>query len=155
MTKEVTGLFFVLITMRIRCCSKKLDAAATTSPANNNNNNITFDLYCNKTIMRIVIIMSYTISTVNDTFIKRPISLFNILRSILNGFNMMSFQAMDNLQLLQSGFEALYAIQFCSLNILFKSVTSRGSLSIQAQDNGDIINFIFESSDNNRYLILN
>eukprot|EP01084_Bolivina_argentea_P250462 419626_1 len=79
--------------------------------------------------------------------------------------NMISFQGMDsshvslvNLQLLECGFEGYrcdedqcLGIQFSALNKILKCMTSKDALSIQARDNGDIINFIFESSDNNRY----
>ncbi|MCP4061698.1 MAG: hypothetical protein GY740_00175 [Gammaproteobacteria bacterium] len=69
--------------------------------------------------------------------------------------NMISFQGMDsshaslaNLQLLECGFEGYrcdedqcLGIQFSSLNKILKCMTSKDALSIQARDNGDIINF--------------
>merc|ERR1711971_813501 len=42
-------------------------------------------------------------------------------------------------------------IQFAALNKILKCMTSKDSLSIQAQDDGDLINFIFESQDQKRY----
>jgi len=79
--------------------------------------------------------------------------------------NMISFQGMDSshvslvsLQLTEGGFEnyrcdsnAVLGIQFAALNKILKCMTSKDSLSIQAQDDGDIINFIFESQDQKRY----
>merc|ERR1719362_1910979 len=78
---------------------------------------------------------------------------------------MISFQGMDSshvslvsLQLTEGGFEnyrcdsnAVLGIQFAALNKILKCMTSKDSLSIQAQDDGDIINFIFESQDQKRY----
>jgi len=79
--------------------------------------------------------------------------------------NMISFQGMDSshvslvsMQLTESGFEnyrcdsnAVLGIQFAALNKILKCMTSKDSLSIQAQDDGDIVNFIFESADQKRY----
>jgi len=79
--------------------------------------------------------------------------------------NMISFQGMDSshvslvsMQLTESGFEnyrcdsnAVLGIQFAALNKILKCMTSKDSLSIQAQDDGDVINFIFESADQKRY----
>jgi len=79
--------------------------------------------------------------------------------------NMISFQGMDSshvslvsLQLTEGGFEnyrcdsnAVLGIQFAALNKILKCMTSKDSLSIQAQDDGDLINFIFESQDQKRY----
>ena len=79
--------------------------------------------------------------------------------------NMISFQGMDSshvslvsLQLTESGFEGYrcdndqcLGIQFSSLNKILKCMTSKDSLSIQHNDDGDIINFIFESNDQKRF----
>jgi len=79
--------------------------------------------------------------------------------------NMISFQGMDSshvslvsLQLTESGFEnyrcdhdICLGIQFAALNKILKCMTSKDSLSIQARDDGDIINFIFESQDQKRF----
>jgi len=79
--------------------------------------------------------------------------------------NMISFQGMDSshvslvsMQLTESGFanyrcdsNAVLGIQFAALNKILKCMTSKDSLSIQAQDDGDVINFIFESADQKRY----
>jgi len=79
--------------------------------------------------------------------------------------NMISFQGMDSshvslvsLQLTEGGFEnyrcdsnAVLGIQFAALNKILKCMTNKDSLSIQAQDDGDLINFIFESQDQKRY----
>lgn len=79
--------------------------------------------------------------------------------------NMISFQGMDSshvslvaLQLTESGFEAwrcdhdlCLGIQFASLNKILKCMTSKESLSIQARDDSDIVNFIFESQDQKRF----
>ena len=79
--------------------------------------------------------------------------------------NMISFQGMDSshvslvaLQLTESGFvnyrcdnDQCLGIQFSSLNKILKCMTSKDSLSIQASNDGDIINFIFESSDQKRF----
>jgi len=79
--------------------------------------------------------------------------------------NMISFQGMDSshvslvsMQLTEGGFEnyrcdsnQVLGIQFAALNKILKCMTSKDSLSIQAQDDGDIINFIFESADQKRY----
>jgi len=79
--------------------------------------------------------------------------------------NMISFQGMDSshvslvsMQLTEGGFEnyrcdsnQVLGIQFAALNKILKCMTSKDSLSIQAQDDGDIINFIFESPDQKRY----
>ena len=79
--------------------------------------------------------------------------------------NMISFQGMDSshvslvsLQLTESGFEGYrcdndqcLGIQFSSLNKILKCMTSKDSLSIQASNDGDIINFIFESNDQKRF----
>merc|ERR1712129_398822 len=63
-----------------------------------------------------------------------------------------------SLQLTEGGFEnyrcdsnAVLGIQFAALNKILKCMTSKDSLSIQAQDDGDLINFIFESQDQKRY----
>merc|ERR1719385_406228 len=62
------------------------------------------------------------------------------------------------MQLTESGFEnyrcdsnQVLGIQFAALNKILKCMTSKDSLSIQAQDDGDLINFIFESQDQKRY----
>merc|ERR1719295_440144 len=62
------------------------------------------------------------------------------------------------MQLTESGFanyrcdsNAVLGIQFAALNKILKCMTSKDSLSIQAQDDGDIVNFIFESADQKRY----
>merc|ERR1719365_540546 len=62
------------------------------------------------------------------------------------------------MQLTESGFEnyrcdsnAVLGIQFAALNKILKCMTSKDSLSIQAQSDGDIVNFIFESLDQKRY----
>merc|ERR1719204_1391643 len=62
------------------------------------------------------------------------------------------------MQLTEGGFEnyrcdsnQVLGIQFAALNKILKCMTSKDSLSIQAQDDGDIINFIFESADQKRY----
>ena len=79
--------------------------------------------------------------------------------------NMISFQGMDSshvslvsLSLTEGGFEnyrcdsnQVLGIQFAALNKILKCMTSKDSLSIQAQDDGDLINFIFESADQKRY----
>jgi len=79
--------------------------------------------------------------------------------------NMISFQGMDSshvslvsMQLTESGFasyrcdsNAVLGIQFAALNKILKCMTSKDSLSIQAQDDGDTVNFIFESADQKRY----
>jgi len=79
--------------------------------------------------------------------------------------NMISFQGMDSshvslvsLSLTEGGFEnyrcdsnQVLGIQFAALNKILKCMTNKDSLSIQAQDDGDIINFIFESQDQKRY----
>jgi len=79
--------------------------------------------------------------------------------------NMISFQGMDSshvslvsMQLTEGGFEnyrcdsnQVLGIQFAALNKILKCMTSKDSLSIQAQDDGDLINFIFESADQKRY----
>jgi len=79
--------------------------------------------------------------------------------------NMISFQGMDSshvslvsMQLTEGGFEnyrcdsnQVLGIQFAALNKILKCMTSKDSLSIQAQDDGDLINFIFESQDQKRY----
>jgi len=76
-----------------------------------------------------------------------------------------SFQGMDSshvslvsLSLTEAGFETyrcdssqVLGIQFAALNKVLKCMTSKDSLSIQAQDDGDLINFIFESQDQKRY----
>merc|ERR1719233_2386024 len=61
------------------------------------------------------------------------------------------------MQLTESGFasyrcdsNAVLGIQFAALNKVLKCMTSKDSLSIQAQDDGDLINFIFESEDQKR-----
>jgi len=78
--------------------------------------------------------------------------------------NMISFQGMDSshvslvsMQLTESGFanyrcdtNQVLGIQFAALNKILKCMTSKDSLSIQAQDDGDLINFIFESEDQKR-----
>jgi len=79
--------------------------------------------------------------------------------------NMISFQGMDSshvslvsMQLTESGFEQYrcdddqcLGIQFAALNKILKCMTSKDSLSIQAQKDGDVVNFIFESMDQKRY----
>jgi len=79
--------------------------------------------------------------------------------------NMISFQGMDSshvslvsMQLLESGFEQYrcdsdqcLGIQFSALSKILKCMTSKDSLSIQAQSDGDVVNFIFESMDQKRY----
>merc|ERR1719249_407913 len=62
------------------------------------------------------------------------------------------------MQLTESGFATyrcdtnqVLGIQFAALNKILKCMTSKDSLSIQAQDDGDLINFIFESQDQKRY----
>ncbi len=79
--------------------------------------------------------------------------------------NMVSFQGMDSshvslvsLQLTESGFEQYrcdsdqcLGIQFSALSKILKCMTSKDSLSIQAQSDGDVVNFIFESMDQKRY----
>merc|ERR1719283_821812 len=61
------------------------------------------------------------------------------------------------MQLTESGFEnyrcdtnQVLGIQFAALNKILKCMTSKDSLSIQAQDDGDIITFGFESLDQKR-----
>merc|ERR1719410_1754832 len=61
------------------------------------------------------------------------------------------------MQLTESGFATyrcdtnqVLGIQFAALNKILKCMTSKDSLSIQAQDDGDLINFIFESEDQKR-----
>merc|ERR1719228_2780694 len=58
------------------------------------------------------------------------------------------------MQLTESGFEQYrcdddqcLGIQFAALNKILKCMTSKDSLSIQAQKDGDVVNFIFESMD--------
>merc|ERR1719348_1969107 len=58
------------------------------------------------------------------------------------------------MQLLESGFEQYrcdsdqcLGIQFSALSKILKCMTSKDSLSIQAQSDGDVVNFIFESMD--------
>merc|ERR1712130_713409 len=79
--------------------------------------------------------------------------------------NMISFQGMDSshvslvaLQLTESGFEGYrcdhdqcLGIQFSALNKILKCMTSKDSLSIQANDDSDTVSFIFESPDQKRY----
>jgi len=79
--------------------------------------------------------------------------------------NMISFQGMDSshvslvsLQLTESGFEQYrcdsdqcLGIQFAALSKILKCMTPKDSLSIQAQSDGDVVNFIFESMDQKRY----
>jgi len=79
--------------------------------------------------------------------------------------NMISFQGMDSshvslvsLQLTESGFEQYrcdsdqcLGIQFSALSKILKCMTPKDSLSIQAQSDGDVVNFIFESMDQKRY----
>jgi len=79
--------------------------------------------------------------------------------------NMISFQGMDSshvslvsLQLTESGFsqyrcdsDQCLGIQFAALSKILKCMTSKDSLSIQAQSDGDVVNFIFESKDQKRY----
>merc|ERR1719242_1741292 len=62
------------------------------------------------------------------------------------------------MQLLESGFEqyrcdndVVLGIQFSALSKILKCMTSKDSLSIQAQSDGDVVNFIFESQDQKRY----
>jgi len=79
--------------------------------------------------------------------------------------NMISFQGMDSshvslvsMQLTESGFaqyrcddDQCLGIQFAALSKILKCMTSKDSLSIQAQSGGDVVNFIFESMDQKRY----
>jgi len=79
--------------------------------------------------------------------------------------NMISFQGMDSshvslvsLQLTESGFsqyrcdsDQCLGIQFAALSKILKCMTPKDSLSIQAQSDGDVVNFIFESMDQSRY----
>jgi len=79
--------------------------------------------------------------------------------------NMISFQGMDSshvslvsMQLTESGFEnyrcdsdQCLGIQFSALSKILKCMTPKDSLSIQAQSDGDVVNFIFESMDQKRY----
>jgi len=79
--------------------------------------------------------------------------------------NMISFQGMDSshvslvsMQFLESGFEQYrcdsdqcLGIQFSALSKILKCMTPKDSLSIQAQSDGDVVNFIFESMDQSRY----
>jgi len=79
--------------------------------------------------------------------------------------NMISFQGMDSshvslvsMQLTESGFEnyrcdsdQCLGIQFAALSKILKCMTPKDSLSIQAQSDGDVVNFIFESMDQKRY----
>merc|ERR1719348_381890 len=62
------------------------------------------------------------------------------------------------MQLTESGFasyrcdsNAVLGIQFAALSKILKCMTSKDSLSIQAQSDGDVVNFIFESMDQKRY----
>merc|ERR1719365_269888 len=62
------------------------------------------------------------------------------------------------MQLTESGFEQYrcdsdqcLGIQFAALSKILKCMTSKDSLSIQAQKDGDVVNFIFESMDQKRY----
>merc|ERR1719273_1220019 len=62
------------------------------------------------------------------------------------------------MQLTESGFEqyrcdndVVLGIQFSALSKILKCMTSKDSLSIQAQNDGDVVNFIFESMDQKRY----
>jgi len=78
---------------------------------------------------------------------------------------MIAFQGMDSshvslvsMQLTESGFEqyrcdndVVLGIQFSALSKILKCMTSKDSLSIQAQSDGDVVNFIFESQDQKRY----
>jgi len=79
--------------------------------------------------------------------------------------NKIEFQGMDSshvslvsMQLTESGFEqyrcdndVVLGIQFSALSKILKCMTSKDSLSIQAQNDGDVVNFIFESMDQKRY----
>ena len=79
--------------------------------------------------------------------------------------NMISFQGMDSshvslvaLQLKENGFDPYrcdrdicLGIQFSSLNKILKCMTSKDRLSIRAEDDGDVVNFIFESHDDKRF----
>lgn len=79
--------------------------------------------------------------------------------------NMISFQGMDSshvslvaLQLTESGFsdyrcdhDQCLGLQFAALNKILKCMTAKDALSIQARDDGDVIQFIFESQDQKRY----
>merc|ERR1711972_847168 len=49
------------------------------------------------------------------------------------------------------GSDQCLGIQFSALSKILKCMTPKDSLSIQAQDDGDIVNFIFESADQKRY----
>merc|ERR1719445_3013084 len=62
------------------------------------------------------------------------------------------------MQLTESGFEnyrcdsdQCLGIQFAALSKILKCMTPKDSLSIQAQSDGDVVNFIFESMDQKRY----
>merc|ERR1719347_628225 len=62
------------------------------------------------------------------------------------------------MQLTESGFaqyrcddDQCLGIQFAALSKILKCMTSKDSLSIQAQSDGDVVNFIFESTDQKRY----
>merc|ERR1719403_335608 len=62
------------------------------------------------------------------------------------------------MQLTESGFEQYrcdsdqcLGIQFAALSKILKCMTSKDSLSIQAQSDGDVVNFIFETMDQKRY----
>ncbi len=110
------------------------------------NNDTLFDLYCNPN--------TYTIPKVNDPLLN-TLHSFNVI-SLEDIHN--SHASLPNLQLLQSGFEVYrcdehYCLgtQFSLLNKILKCITPRDSLSVQARDDGDIINFLFEASGNNRY----
>ena len=79
--------------------------------------------------------------------------------------NMISFQGMDSshvslvsLQLKESGFDPyrcdrdiVLGIQFASLNKILKCMTSKDILSIRAEEDSDIVNFIFESPNNKSF----
>ncbi len=69
-----------------------------------------------------------------------------------NGLNIISFQCMDSLQVLDTVFEGY---PFSSLNKILKCmIRSHYSLSNQSQYNIDTMNFIFKLSDSNRYINL-
>merc|ERR1719295_1075576 len=62
------------------------------------------------------------------------------------------------MQLTESGFEnyrcdsdQCLGIQFAALSKILKCMTPKDPLSIQAQSDGDVVNFIFESMDQKRY----
>eukprot|EP01083_Nonionella_stella_P002281 6568_1 len=79
--------------------------------------------------------------------------------------NMISYKGMDSshvsvveLQLTENGYsgyrcdrDQFLGNQFAALNKILKCMTYKDALSIQSRDDGDIIQFIFESADQKRY----